>query len=113
VSVFVDGHLHVESAETGQQPEHLGYEQLEGEEHPVVAKVEREALDESASRRRGICKGEQEPHGASGGKVTDVAVQDSLGDGTEEFVGEEEGVEIRWPSEKGQYVVDELEREGG
>jgi hypothetical protein len=112
VSVFVDGHLYIERAETGQQPEHLGYEQLEGKEHPVVTKVERESLDECASRRRGICKGEQEPHGALGGKVADVAVQAAFGDRTEEFVGKEEGVEVRWPGEKGQYVVDELEREG-
>jgi hypothetical protein len=100
MSVFVDRHLQVERAETGQQPEHLGYEQLEGKENPVVAKVEQEALDQCASRRRGICKGEQEPHSALGGKFADVAVQDTLGDRTEEFVGEEEGVEVRWPGEK-------------
>lgn len=112
VSIFVDGHLHVERSETGQQSEHLGYKQLEGKEHPVVAKVEREALDECASCRRGIYKGEQEAHGTSGRKVADVAVQVALGDRTEEFVDEEEGVDVSWPGEKGQYVVDELEREG-
>lgn len=97
MSVFVDGHLHVERSETGQQSEHLGYKQLEGKEHPVVAKVEREVLDECASRRRGICKGEQEPHGALCRKVADVTVQYALGDRTEESVDEEEGVEISWP----------------
>jgi hypothetical protein len=43
VSVFVDGHLHIESAQTWQQPQDLGYEQLERKEHPVVGEVEREA----------------------------------------------------------------------
>lgn len=101
MSVFVDGHLDVESAETGQKPEHPGYEQLECKEDPVIAKVEREALDKCTSRRRGICKGEQEPHGALGGKIADIAVQGAFGERTEEFVDEEEGVEVIWPREKG------------
>ena len=37
--VFVDGHLHAERAETGQQLEHLGDNQLKGEKHPGVAEV--------------------------------------------------------------------------
>jgi hypothetical protein len=100
VSVFVDGHLHVEGAETGQQLEHLRYEQLESIEHPVVGKVERETLDKCASRRRGICKGEQEPHGALGWEVADVAVQYAFSDRIEEFADEEEGAEVSWPGEK-------------
>lgn len=48
-SVFIDGHLHVEGAETGQQLEHLGYEQLEGKKHPIVAKVEQETPDKGTS----------------------------------------------------------------
>ena len=100
MSVFVDGHLNVEGAETGQQLEHLRYEQLEGKEHPVVAEIEREVLDKCASRRRGICKGEQEPHGALGWEVADVAVQDAFGDRIEEFVDEEKGAEVSWPGEK-------------
>ena len=101
MSVFVDGHLDVERTETGQKPEYPGYEQLEGKKDPVVAKVEREALNKCTSRRRGICKGEQEPHGALGGKVSDMAVQGAFGDRIEEFVDEEKGVEVIWPREKG------------
>ena len=37
--VIVDGHLHAERAETGQQLEHLGDNQLKGEKHPGVAEV--------------------------------------------------------------------------
>ena len=112
VSGFVDRHPHVEGAETGQQLEHLRYEQLEGVEHPVVAKVERETLDKCASGRGGICKGVQEPHGALGWEVADVAVQYAFGDRIEGFVDEEEGVEVSRPREKEKYVVDEPEREG-
>jgi hypothetical protein len=101
VSVFVDGHLDVERAETVQKPEHPGYEQLEGKEDPVIAKVEGEALDKCTSRRRGICKREQEPHGALSGKVADIAVQGAFGNRIEEFVDEEERVEVIWPREKG------------
>ena len=101
MSVFVDGHFDVERSETGQKPKHPGYEQLEGKEHPVIAKVKRKALDKCTSRRRGICKGEQEPHGALGGKVADIAVQGAFGDRIEEFVGEENGVDVIWPREKG------------
>ena len=100
MSVFVDGDFDVERAETGQEPEHLGYEQLEGKEDPVVAKVEGECLDECTSCCGGICEGEEEPHGALGRKVADVAVQGAFGDGIEEFVDEEEGVEVVWPREK-------------
>ena len=89
MSIFVNGHLDVERTETGQKPEHPGNEQFEGKEDPVVAKVEGEGLDECTSRRRGICEGEEEPHGALGGKDTDVAVQGAFCDRIEEFVDEE------------------------
>ena len=101
MSVFVDGYLDVERAETGQKPEHPGYEQLEGKEDPVIAKVEGEGLNKCTSRRGGICEGEEEAHGALGGKVADVAVQGAFGDGIKEFVDEEEGVQVIWPGEKG------------
>ena len=101
MSVFVDGHLDVERAKTRQKPKHPGYEQLEGKEDPVIAKVEGEALDKCTSRRRGVCKREQEPDGALGGKVADIAVQSASGDRIEKFVDEEKGVEVIWPREKG------------
>jgi hypothetical protein len=101
VSVFVDGHLDIERAETGQKPEHPGYEQLEGKEGPVIAKVEREVLNKCTSRCRGICKGEQEPHGALGRKVADIAIQGAFGDRTKELVDKEERMEVIWPREKG------------
>jgi hypothetical protein len=101
VSVFVDGYLDVERAETGQTPEHPGYEQLEGKEDPVIAKVEGEVFNKFTSRHRSICKGQQEPHGALGGKVADIAVQGAFGDRTKKFADEEEGVEVIWPREKG------------
>ena len=84
----------------GQQLEHFRYEQLEGVEHPVVAKVERETLDKCASRHGGICKGEQEAHGALGWEVADVAVQYAFGDRIEGFADEEEGAEVSRPGEK-------------
>ncbi len=111
MSVFVDGHLDVERAETGQQPEYPGYEQLEGKEYSVIAKVEREALDKRASGCRGIREREQEPHGAPGWEIADIAVESAFSDRIEEFVDEEEGVEVIWPGEKRQYVVDEFERD--
>ena len=100
MSVFVDRHFNVERTETGQKPEHSCYEQLEGKEDPVITKVEREGLNKCTSRRRGICKGEEEPHGALGGEVADIAVQGAFGNRIEEFVDEEEGVEVIWPGEK-------------
>jgi hypothetical protein len=101
VSAFVNGHLDVERAEMGQKPEHPGYEQLEGKENPVIAKVEREILNKCTSRCGGICKGEQEPHSALGRKVADIAVQGAFGDGTKKFVDKEERMEVIWPREKG------------
>jgi hypothetical protein len=101
MSVFVDRHLDVERAETGQKPEHSGYEQLEGKKDSVIAKVEGEGLDECTSRRGGICEGEEEPHGALGWEVADVAVQGAFGNKIEVLVDEEEGVEVIWPREKG------------
>jgi hypothetical protein len=100
VSVFVDGDLHVERPETGQKPEHPGYEQFEGKEYPVVAKVEREALDERASCHRGICEGEQEPYSALCRKIADIAVQGAFCHRIEGFVDGEDGVEVIWPGEK-------------
>ena len=47
---------------------HLGDEQLEREQHSVVAEVEREALDELAPRHGGVYEREQELHGARGGE---------------------------------------------
>jgi len=107
----MDGHLQVESAQTRQPPEHLGDKQLEREQHSVVAEVEREALDELASPHGGVHEREQELHGARGGKVADVAVQDPFCDGVDGFVDEEQWRELVWPGEESQCVVDELERE--
>jgi hypothetical protein len=58
MSVFVDGHLNIKSAKMRQPLEHFSDKQLEREQDPVIAKVERE----------------QEPHGARGGEDADVAV---------------------------------------
>jgi hypothetical protein len=74
VSIFVDGYLHIESAGTRQEPQHLVDEQLEREQDSVVAKVEGEALDELAFLCGGISEREQEPHGAWRREFPDVAV---------------------------------------
>lgn len=39
MSVFVGGHLNVERAEVRQEPEHSGYEQLKGKEHPITVSL--------------------------------------------------------------------------
>ena len=92
VSVFIDGHPDVERAETWQMPKHPGYEQFEGGKHTVIAKVKREALNKCTFRfrRKGICKGEQEPHGVLGEKVADLGTYGAFGDRIEESVSEEE-----------------------
>ena len=112
VSIFVDGYFHVESAETRQEPQHLVDEQLEREQDSVVAKVEGETLDELASLCGGISEREQEPHGARRREFPDVAVQDPFSDGVERVADEEQWMEVVWPGEKGQDVVDEFQGEG-
>ena len=111
VSIFVDGYLQIESAETRQEPQHLVDEQLEREQDSVVAKVEGEALDEFASLCGGINEREQEPHRARRREFPNVAVQDPFGDGVERAADEEQWMEVAWPGEKGQDVVDELQGE--
>ena len=100
MSILVDGDLQIESLQTRQSLEHLGNEQLEREQHSVVAKVEREAPDELAPRCGGICEREQELCGPGSGEVADVAVQEQFCDGIERFVNEEQWRELVWPGEK-------------
>ncbi len=100
MSVLVDGHLYVQHAQTRQQAQYFGYEQFECEQYPVLGKVDLERLDELAPRCGGICERQKETHGALGGKITDVAIQYSLGDGIEALIDEEQGMEVKGPGKK-------------
>ena len=100
MSVLMDGHLHVQHAQTRQQAQHFGYEQFECGQHSVLGKVDFERFDEFAPCRGGIYERQKKTHGALGGKITDVAIQYSLGDGIEALIDEEQGMEVKGPGKK-------------
>ena len=93
--VFMDRHLHVQCSQTRQRAQYFGYEKFECTQHLVLGKVDPERSHELTPRCRGVCERQRETHRAFGGKVADIAIECSLGNGIEVFIWRGRGYRVQ------------------